>query len=193
MMDKKYIYARENLKPLILIWLIIGMPLLIFSIYMLISDSEVKVVGYCGLAGVFILFVIELIFLIRNLKWRKRHRQIEESGIRVTGYVHDFGYKFEPGNLRTDTPDTEKHWLIIKYRDLYGQEKTFATPYLSFVPEKDTNITCDVFLTQEDAFAANFRNLRKKKFKWMELFLSILAILVITGIILLVAYFKRHG
>ena len=190
-MKKKYVYARENLKLLIAIGLIVGLPLLALSIYMII---DLGAMGYGLLATFIILFIILIVFSINSFKWRIWHNKIKINGMKVPGKIIGFGYKYKSGNIRHDppTPATEQYWLKVKYVDNLGNEKIHETPVLSFRPEERKDITCDVYIYNEEILATNFVNLGKKKIDWQEVFLEIVVGIVFVGICALIAWLKNR-
>lgn len=187
---KKYVYARENLRLLIFLGLIVGLPLLILSIYLINSIGSM---GYCMLAGFIMLFVILFIFAINRIKWRNWHNKIEKLGTKTSGKVIDFGYSYKSGNIHHNPPtaDSEEYWLKILYIDNSGNQKIFETPELSFAPEERKDITCDIYVYNNEILATNFVNLNKKKTDWQEIIYYILIGVVFVGICALVAWLKK--
>lgn len=156
----QYIYARENIKKLVFVAFIIGLPILVVSILAIIDFGWI---GYCFLGGLFVLLVILFIFSINALKWRKWNRKLKKFGTKVSGTVVDFGYSYRKANLRVDpsTPPIEEHWLKVQYVDVAGAMKEFNTPALSFKPEKRKDVICDVYIYNGEVLATGFKNLKK--------------------------------
>mgnify|MGYP000846281253 CR=1 FL=1 len=186
----RYVYTRENLKLLITIGAIVGLPLLLLSVWLII---DIGAMGYCMLAGFLVLFLILFIFAISRLKWRSWHRNMKKNGFKTSGKVIDFGYKQTSGSIHHDpaTLGYEEYWLKIAYVDNNGDTKTFDTPELSFAPEERKDITCDVFVYNNEVLATNFVNLNKKKTDFQEIFYYILIGVVLFGICALISWIKN--
>lgn len=193
-MDKKYIYAQENISRLILVAAIISIPMVAIIVFALKSNiSAVEIVGYAFLFALLIVYIILLVFFLRALKCRKHHRTIENLGIRTNGVVVAFGYEHHDADLHTDpaSPASESHWLKIKYTDINGCEKIFETPTLSFRPDKKDRITCDIYLYNNEILATNFENLSKKKTNWFDVLVYLIIGAVILGIAFIVNWFRK--
>jgi len=187
---RKNVYGKENLKTLSLIALIVGLPLLILSIYMIIDLGEI---GYIFFISTAIFFIILFAFSINILKWRSRHKKIRQLGKKYEGKVVGFEYKYKSGNIRHDppTPATEENWLKVQYVDDLGQTNIFETPPLAFTPEERKDICCDVYVYNDEVLATNFINLRKKKTDWSEVFWTIVIGIIFIGICYIISLFKR--
>ena len=190
----KYVYARENMKRLTLLALIVGLPLIMLSIFFFIADEAgLAIIGYSFLITAAIFWVILLAFSLNAIKWRKWHKRLESTGVRTTGKVIDFGYRYHSGNLHHDppTPSSEEFWLVVQYVDQSGVERILNTPVLSFSPEERNDITCDVYICDKEILATNFRNLNKKKTDWTEVFFYILIGVILFGIFFIIEWFKN--
>lgn len=189
-MKKQYVYARENIQLLALLLVILGVPMLIFSIFM---TTKVKEVGYMFLIVCIIFFAIIIGFFINRFKWRLWHKKIKLNGVKFDGKVIKYNYKYKKSNLHHDpaTLARETYWLEIMYTDNNSHTKTFETPELSFAPEERKDVACDVYVYNNEILATNFINLNKKKVDWQEFFYYIIIGAIFLGICIFIAWLKK--
>ncbi len=91
---------------------------------------------------------------------------MERSGTKFKGFVVGYDYRYRELRGHSPISSYKEYFLKVKYMDYFGIEKTFETPALSFCPEEKNNVTCDVYVYQNDVLAANFNHLSKKKNNW---------------------------
>lgn len=182
---RQYIYGRENLSIVAYVVVIICLLLLILGISIIVIDEDIAFVGYSVLGTFVICLIILLCVIVRVLKWRKWHNKIISLGKKVKGKVIGvYSFKSPGGQMDLDIPSHKEYFFRVMYQD-NQVEKIFDTPSLSFRPEERSDVTCDVYIYNNNALATNFINLNKEKINRKELFFS----LIVVSIIVLIACF----
>ena len=152
----KEIHAKNRAQVLVIIMVVLNVILVPCSIVSFVAEI------YVAALSIFITAIIfDIVFLccIASVnKSQKKHEEILEKGYMVSGEVVSFGHK---RHKRKDGPDRHYYWLDIKYTDKDGQEHIYKSPNLSFVPKETSNVTCDVYIYNNEIYVTNFVNLYK--------------------------------
>lgn len=92
-------------------------------------------------------------------KNRRKHDEIKAKGTRFDGYV-------EKINIKPHVDDAKLSYNFdVAYFDSKNEKRVFTTPYLSFAPQENDRITCDVYVYEGKVIAENFIGYTKKTIK----------------------------
>lgn len=91
-MNHKYVYAKENLKGLVLVFLVAGISIFVMGIIALIQRNMIR--GISVFIVFFIICCILIFYFMDIIKWRKWHRRMERSGTKFRGFVVGYNYRY---------------------------------------------------------------------------------------------------
>ena len=90
--------------------------------------------------------------------------------------------EYHRGSHRTDPPTPSYTTYSLKVEYTYnGESCVHTTPYLKFAPKECDNISCNVYIYEDEVFAADFVNLEKAPTDWFGVFLAILFVIILFG------------
>lgn len=182
-------YARNNIfRYMVIIIILISLPLL-FLICAFIIDNDILYITSL-ITGV-IMLGIAIWYSFYVFSFRSRCMRIMKLGRKVPSDSIEIIEEYHKGNRRTDPPTRSRITYSLKVEYTYNGEKCeHITPYLKFAPKECDNISCNVYIYEDEVFATDFVNLEKVPTDWFGILMGTLFIIVLFGAVALWEFLK---
>ncbi len=173
-------YARASISRYVVILLIlISVPLLFLIFAFMLDDDLLKVISL--ITGV-IMLGIAIWYSFYVFSFRSRCMRIMKLGCKVASDSIKIIEEYHEGNYHSDSPAPSNTTYALKVKYAYnGESCVHTTPYLKFAPKECDNISCNVYIYEDEVFAADFVNLEKAPTDWFGVFLAILFVIILFG------------
>lgn len=176
----KEIYLDNRRKVVVIIMVVLDLFLVSCSIPLFLGGYF-----FIGLPLVISAVIFTIVFSVLNIYFsnmKKNNNEIVEKGYKVNGEVISIGHK---RHRRREGANHHYYWLDIKYIDKDGLEHIYKSPYLGFEPKGTYDITCDVYIYNNQVYATNFVNLYKDKTRDKFEIVGLIVALVIVGVMII--------
>lgn len=173
-------YARGSIfRYMVIIIILISVPLLFLIFAFMLDDDLLKVISL--ITGV-IMLGIAIWYSFYVFSFRSRCMRIMKLGCKVASDSIKIIEEYHEGNYHSDPPAPSNTTYALKVKYAYnGESCVHTTPYLKFAPKECDNISCNVYIYEDEVFAADFVNLEKAPTDWFGVFLAILFVIILFG------------